>query len=148
MSHLQIVGSITNSLELCRGVVKKRFINLLSDCVLNNGTCTMFLCYLPQTFLLPQSTGNNFITLCTIYKIVNSLMEFSSDIFIPRAASGHFASTSLYLQPFSHSNSYLFSFVPNTCSLWNKLPSSLRSSDCVLNNGTCTMFYEFSLTHV
>ena len=68
-----------------------------------------------------------------IYKIVNNLMEFPPDIFIPRATSGHFASTSLYQQPLSHTNSNLFSVVPNACSLWNKLPSFLRSSDFLLS---------------
>ena len=89
-------------------------------------TSLLFSCNLPAL-----ATRRNYFILSTMYKIVNHLMDFPTNIFIPRAASLHSTSSCLYLQPFSHTNSYLFSFVPNACSQWNKLPSDLRSSDCL-----------------
>ena len=74
-------------------------------------------------------TRRKYFILCTMYKIVNHLMDFPQNCFIPRATSLRSTPSHLYLQPFSHTNSFLFSFVPNACSQWNKLPIDLRSSD-------------------
>ena len=39
--------------------------------------------------------------------------------------------TYIYCQPLCRTNSYLNSFIPKTCSEWNSLPLSIRSSDCI-----------------
>ena len=87
-------------------------------------TSLLFICDLPTLAARQQ-----YFSLCTMYKIVNNLMDFPSDVFIPRVTSRHSTSNRLYLQPFSRTNSYLFSFVPNTCSDWNKLPLCLKSTE-------------------
>ena len=87
-------------------------------------TSLLFICDLPTL-----AARRQYFSLCTMYKIVNNLMDFPSDVFIPRVTSRHSASNHLYLQTFSRTNSYLFSFVPNTCSDWNKLPLCLKSTE-------------------
>ena len=90
-------------------------------------TSLLFICDLPTL-----AARRQYFSLCTMYKIVNNLMDFPSDVFIPRVTSRHSTSNRLYLQPFSRTNSYIFSFVPNTCSDWNKLPLCLKSTDSLV----------------
>ena len=87
-------------------------------------TSLLSICILPTL-----TTRRKYFILCTMYKIVNHLIDFPPNVFLPRATSLRSTPSCLYLQPFSHTNSYLFSFVPNTCSQWNKLPFELRSTD-------------------
>ena len=65
--------------------------------------------------------------LCTMFKTVHNLI--SSPIRVPRHSRiGYNA----YLQPFAHTNSFLYFFVPSTISLWNSLPSDITSTPYTL----------------
>jgi len=62
--------------------------------------------------------------LCTMFKTVHNLISFPP-ILVPRHSRiGYNA----YLKPFAHTNSFLYSFVPSTISLWNSLPSNVTST--------------------
>ena len=72
-----------------------------------------------------------YFSLCSMFKIVNQLMHFPQDVFVPRTTPFLHSSKHFYCQPFCRTNSYLNSFVPKTCSDWNSLPLSVRSSDSI-----------------
>ena len=76
------------------------------------------------------ATRRKYFNLCTMFNIVNQLLHFPQEIFILRTTPLH-SSNHLYCPPFCRTNSYLNSFVPKTCSDWNSLPLSIRSSDCI-----------------
>ena len=83
----------------------------------------LFICDLPTL-----AARRKYFNLCTMYKI---LIFFPSNMFSPRVTPFQPSSNHLYYQPFCRTNSYLYSFVPNTCSVWNSLPLSVRSSDSI-----------------
>ena len=70
-----------------------------------------------------------YFNLCIMYKIINHQIYFPPHVFVPRITPSHSASDLLFNQPFSRANSFLFSFVPLTCCMWNSLPMSVRSAD-------------------
>ena len=86
----------------------------------------LFICDLPTL-----AARRKYFNLCTMYKIVNQLIFFPSNMFSPRVTPFQPSSNHLYYQPFCRTNSYLYSFVLNTCSVWNSLPLSVRSSDSI-----------------
>ncbi len=63
--------------------------------------------------------------LCTMFKMVHNLISFPSSIFVPRPSRYHH---NTYFQLFAHTNSFLYSFVPNTISAWNLLPGDVKSA--------------------
>ena len=87
-------------------------------------TSLLFICVLPTL-----ATRRKYFNLCTMYKIVNHQIYYPPDAFIPRVTPFLPSSHLLYQQPFCRSNSYLYSFVPNTCSDWNVLSLQIKSSD-------------------
>ena len=91
----------------------------------NNGIWTM-ICN-----ILTLSARRKFFCLCTMFKIIYKLIYFPHNIFEPRVTTLHPASDLLFSQPFGHTNSFMFSFVPFTCHAWNSLPLSIRSADCI-----------------
>ena len=64
----------------------------------------------------------NYLRLCTMYKVVHELVYFPHDVFVPRTTSLRSSTKLLYHLPFAHTNAFLHSFVPKTCSAWNNLP--------------------------
>ena len=59
--------------------------------------------------------------LCLLYKIINNICYFDSDVFtFSNTRSYHSHSLTLCV-PFSRTNSYMYSFVPNTINTWNRL---------------------------
>ena len=64
----------------------------------------------------------NYLSLCTMYKVVSELVYFPHDVFVPRTTTLRSSYKLLYHQPFAHTNAFLHSFVPKTCSAWNNLP--------------------------
>ena len=59
--------------------------------------------------------------LCLLYKIINNICYFDSDVFtFSNTRSYHSHSLTLCI-PFSRTNSYMYSFVPNTINTWNRL---------------------------
>ena len=65
-----------------------------------------------------------------LFKIVHNLCFFLQGVILPREqtplVSSNQTTHSLSLvQPFAHTNSYLYSFVPHTISYWNSLPQEL-----------------------
>ena len=66
------------------------------------------------------------LKLCTMYKIIHGLTYFPS-VFVPRNTRTHIDSP-LFIQPFARTNSYLYSFIPHSISLWNSLPSNITTA--------------------
>lgn len=65
------------------------------------------------------------LKLCQLYKIIHGLSYFPDDIFIPRQNfSNRSSNNKSLLQPFAHTNAFLFSFVPHTIRTWNSLSTS------------------------
>ena len=63
--------------------------------------------------------------LCLLYKIIYKLCYFDDGIFTPSTSLTHHALHNIVLNcPFARTNSYFYSFVPYTISLWNNLDSS------------------------
>ena len=75
-----------------------------------------------------------FLKLCTMYKITNNIFCFPENLINLRSGfhthpmSTRSVSGNLLYQPFAYTNSLLYSFVPNTCYLWNGLPYDITSS--------------------
>ena len=65
--------------------------------------------------------------LCTLYKIINNLCYFENGIItLSTTPLSYRANHNLvFNRPFARTNSYFYSFVPYTISLWNNLDSSL-----------------------
>ena len=83
-------------------------------------------------FSLPSLERRRYMTrLIFLYKIINDLCYFPSGLISHREPHSYntrtFHSLSL-LQPFTHSNYYLHSFVPKTIADWNSLPSIITFS--------------------
>lgn len=64
-----------------------------------------------------------YLSLC-MYKNIYELVEFFPSFFPPKPPSNLHSSMStvLFIQPFAKTNSRKSSFLPHTCSVWNKLP--------------------------
>ena len=61
-------------------------------------------------------------SLCMMYKIVDNLCYFPSNIITPRPNVSKRTDRQLLLhQPFARTNAYLYSFVPRTVNIWNSL---------------------------
>ena len=69
--------------------------------------------------------------LCHLFKIVHKLIYFPTNVIVPREEPFYnlrsFNNSCLY-QPFARTDSFYYSFVPYTVSLWNKLPETIVSS--------------------
>ena len=62
--------------------------------------------------------------LCLLYRIIHNLCCFDSSIFTLSTFCSHRRFHPLFLKhahPFAHTNSYFYSFVPRTITLWNSL---------------------------
>ena len=81
--------------------------------------------------LLPElKARRTYLSLCYFYKLINGIFEFPNSPLTVRQLNYPTRSgrTNLYYQPYAHSNSFLFSFFPQTISLWNSLPFSIASA--------------------
>ena len=71
-----------------------------------------------------------YLKLCFMFKIVHHLV-FVSDLLLPNSKL-HFSRFlpphNVLIQPFAKSNSFLYSFLPATISLWNNLPLDALTS--------------------
>ena len=86
------------------------------------------------------------LKLCHLFKIVHKLAYFPDDIIVHREVPLHdFRSYhNHYLsQPFARTNSYFYSFVPHTISLWNRLPA--ESMSCLSLNSFKTNLHNHNL---
>ena len=73
----------------------------------------------------PVEIQHKELRLTLLYKIIYGLVELSLPDYIipaPRATRGH---TIKFVQPPMHTDSYKYSFFPNSVSHWNKLPSKI-----------------------
>ena len=62
--------------------------------------------------------------LCLLYRITHNLCYFDSSVFALSMFCSHRRFHPLFLKhahPFAHTNSYFYSFVPHTITLWNSL---------------------------
>ena len=82
-----------------------------------------------DTFQLPElSTRRLYLRLSLLFKIVHESYHFRSNIFIPMSSTLRYAKPYMYRQPFAHTNSLFYSFVPRTISEWNALPSYVTNT--------------------
>ena len=58
-----------------------------------------------------------YLKLATMYKIVHDLLVFPP-VFVHRSTKAH-VNSNIFIQPYAHTNSFLYSFVPHSVSLWN-----------------------------
>ena len=75
-----------------------------------------------------------FFNLCYFFELVNNIIDFPNSPLTPRNLSypNRQGRTSLFVQPYASSNSFLYSFFPSTISYWNSLPQSIVSSPSLL----------------
>ena len=66
-----------------------------------------------------------------MYKIINELVDFSQNVFVPKPPTNlrSSRSTSLFTQPFARTNTLKYSYVPLTCAVWNTLPNNITVSN-------------------
>ena len=87
-----------------------------------------------QQSLLPElSFRRKYLSLSYFYNLINGRFEFPDMPVTLRQPtySTRSSHASIYVQPFAHSNSFLYSFFPKTISLWNSLPSNVLLSASV-----------------
>ena len=68
------------------------------------------------------------LSLCLLFKYVNSLCYFPEGLICRRRISGYNIRVPhplLLVKPFAKTNSHLFSFIPHVISIWNSLPPSV-----------------------
>ena len=68
-----------------------------------------------------------------LFKIIHNLCFSPQGVIVPReqtplASSTQSAHSLSLVQPYAHTNSYLYSFVPHTISCWNSLPQELLNA--------------------
>ncbi len=68
-----------------------------------------------------------FLKMCTVFKIVRNLCYFPPDFFSTRESRTYTHRSYLLTQPFARTNSYFYSFVPNSVLQWNSLPEPIIS---------------------
>jgi len=78
-----------------------------------------------------------------MYKVVNELVYFPHDVFVPRTTTLRSSSELLYHQHFAHTNAFLQSFVPKTCSVGNNLPDYITHANTlsVLKSSLSNMYH-------
>ena len=68
------------------------------------------------------------LKLCYLYKIVHQFTYFSPNVVVPTVARSHHSTPYSLQLPFAHTNSYFYSFIPHSISLWNELSGSVTSA--------------------
>ena len=71
------------------------------------------------------------LSLCLLYKIINSFCYFPDGRIIRKDTSAHNTRASAHLlleQPFGRTNAYHNSFIPHSISIWNFLPADITLS--------------------
>jgi hypothetical protein len=82
-------------------------------------------CELLDTFNLPSLQNRRlYLKLCHLFKIVHGLCYFPSEIVVPATTLTHSSRSLILQQPFSRTNSFFHSFVPDSVHTWNMLPES------------------------
>ena len=79
---------------------------------------------------LKESDRRRYLKLCFMFKIFHHLV-FVSDLLLPNSklhSSRFLPPHNVLIQPFAKSNSFLYSFLPATISLWNNLPLDTLTS--------------------
>ena len=87
----------------------------------------------------------NYLSLCTMYKILHNLVYFPTGVFVRKSTPLRFASKILFSQPYAHTNAILHSFVPQSCSNWNSLPE-LATHTSLLTSFKTSLKTCFSIT--
>ena len=73
------------------------------------------------------------LKLCTLYNYVHGLSVAPTETLshrVPLVSSRHVHDLTL-VRPFAHTNRFMYSFFPNTISLWNNLPSPIVHSNSI-----------------
>ena len=119
-------------------------------------------CYeelLALTNLLTLEKRRLHLKLSHLYKIVHHQSFFPDGIVLLREHS-QFNSRSVHAltlqQPFAHTQSYYYSFVPHTISVWNTLPYEVTSSSscavlsvfCVVTMYKILYFFPYTQYHL
>ena len=87
---------------------------------MNSGAWITLFCRLSAN-LPTLHTHQKYFILCTMCKIVNHLMDFPQSSFKTRASSLCSTPSHLYLQPFPHTNSYVFLSAVEQVTYWVKI---------------------------
>ena len=83
-----------------------------------------------HTLQLPSlSERRLFLKLCTVFKILHELCYFPPHIISVRETRSYCKRPLMLTQPFAKTNSYFYSFVPNSVLHWNSLPVHVINSD-------------------
>ena len=97
-------------------------------CQPSTGTLSTAFCYIHELNLESLERCRGIARLCLLFKIINSICYFNSNVFnFCNTRTYHSHSLSL-IPPFSRTNSYFHSFVPNTVYMWNMLDMSVVSA--------------------
>jgi len=66
------------------------------------------------------------------------------DVFVPWTITLRSSSKLLYHLPFTHTNAFLHSFVPKTCSVWNNIPDYITHANTLsVLNSSLGNFYMY-----
>ena len=63
---------------------------------------------------------------CVLYKIVHQLSYFPPDVVLPQTTRSYSSTCLTLKQPFARTNSFFYSFIPNSISHWNSLPNEVK----------------------
>ncbi len=83
--------------------------------------------------LPPLANRRLHLKLCSLYKIVHDLSYFPPNIVVPKVTRSLTCTPYTLQQPFARTNSYFYSFVPRSISLWNALPEFVVSAPSLLS---------------
>lgn len=99
--------------------------------------------------LPPLSARRQYLKLTTMYNIVNGSLCFPSGIFVQSNFPYHCNRSANFARPFARTNYLFHSFVPNVISLWNNLPSSVKTSSSVstFKNSCLYHLYQAHVSH-
>ena len=76
-----------------------------------------------EMFSLPSLENRRlYLKLCHLFKIVHGLCHFPPEVVVPGSGSTHSSRSFILQQPFSRTNSFYHSFIPDTIRVWNNLP--------------------------
>ncbi len=91
--------------------------------------------------LPPLANRRLHVKLCSLYKIVHDLLYFPPNIVVPKVTRSHTCTPYTLQQPFARTNSYFYSFVPRSISLWNALP------EFVVRNTPFRLYHSYLWVH-
>ena len=79
-----------------------------------------------ELFSLPSMENRRlYLKLCHLFKIVHGLCFFPTGIVSPNTDLTHSTRSFILQQPFSRTNSFYHSYIPDSVRIWNNLPEDI-----------------------